>query len=161
MRLEVFRSKVASEPLDQLAVLANEELLKVPCDIRASHGRPQCHCARIKGTAGEDERVFVAAAVALAVASGGVIGEGPALFHPFEEGKLLGAVDFGAFEKLALKLEAVARAHVLKCVEELVVVFVGLVAELVAGDGKYRELVAVGLFQLLVSSVRSISITSM
>ena len=134
--------EVAAEALDELAILANEELLEVPGDVGASDRRPQGHGGRVEGAAGEDESIAVVASVALGVTSAGVMRDGLGLLHPLEERLLLRAVDLGAGKELALELEAAAGAHVLEGVDELLVALVGLMTKLVAGDTKDGDLVA-------------------
>ena len=87
-------------------------------------------------------RVALLDAVALAVALAVIEGDGLGLLHPLEDRQLASAVDLGAREKLALELEAVAGAHVLQSVDELIVALIRLVTELIAGDSEDGDLVA-------------------
>merc|ERR1719261_189067 len=142
VRGNIGRRVVAAEALDDLAVLADEELFEVPGNVGARHRRPKRHRGRVEGAAREDERVVVVAPVALAVALAVVEGDGLGLLHPLEDRQLASAVDLGAREKLALELEAVAGAHVLQSVDELIVALIRLVTELIAGDSEDGDLVA-------------------
>ena len=91
--LDIGSRVIPAEALDNLTILTDEELLEVPGNVRASNRRPQGDGRRVEGTAGEDEGILVLASVPLAVALAGVEGDGLALFHPLEEGELLGTVD--------------------------------------------------------------------
>ena len=119
VRADGVRRVVPRVPLDEIAVLVEQELLEVPGDVRARHWGPEAHRGAAEAAARQDERVDVVAAVSLSVALG-VLGDHDLALHPLEERVSVGAIHVGLAHDVALGFEAAAGPHVLEGVEELI-----------------------------------------
>ena len=133
---DVTHQEVAVVALDHVAVLVEQELLEVPRDVRARHGRPQRERRAAEAATGQHERVGVTAAVVVGVDEARLIvaagRDHDLALHPLEQRLLVRAVDVALLQDRdrRVQLEVVAGAHVLEGVHELVVSLVGLVTEL-------------------------------
>ena len=132
---------VTAVALHDLAALVDQELLKVPGDVRAQHGGPQGDGGAVKAPSGQDQGVHIVAAVALGV-SDWVHRDGDSLLHPLEQRLSGGSIDGAALKDGELGHKAVAGTDVLQSIQELVVVLVRLVAELVAREAEHGHIVA-------------------
>mmetsp|Transcript_22800 Transcript_22800/g.61116 ORF Transcript_22800/g.61116 Transcript_22800/m.61116 type:complete len:235 (+) Transcript_22800:239-943(+) len=144
VRRDLGGREVAAEALDRLAVGADQELLEVPRDVRAAHGRPERDGRAAEAAARQDERVNVVAPVVLGVAEGARRDHHRRL-EVLEERQRARAVHVALGEDRdgGVDLKVVARADVLEGVEELSVALVGLVTKLVAREAKDGNLVPV------------------
>jgi len=130
----------AGVTLDEVTFLVEKELLEIPGDVVPGNGCPSGHGSAVEATTGENESIHIVAAVALVITSR-ILGDLDGLTHPLEKRVSGSTVDVHFGEEITTELEALSGANVLKSVQNVVVILVGLVTELVAKntqDGHIR-----------------------
>ena len=105
--------------LHEVAFLVQKELFEVPRDVRARHRCPKTHGGASETSTGQNESVYIIAAVALGVPLWIHRNHDFAL-HPFEEWVRVCSIHVRFAHDVALGLEATARPHVLEGVEEFI-----------------------------------------
>ena len=135
---------VATITLDYVSVLIKQKLLKIPCNIRAAHRRPQSDGCVVKGSARKNESMHIIHAITLAV-TGRIHRNRNRVTHPAEERMSASAVHIDLAENGELGLKAIARTDIFESVEELCLTLVGLVTKLVAWKAQNSHLVSESL----------------
>lgn len=125
---------------NDLTICIDQELLEVPGNIRSGNRAPEGHSGATETSSGKDECIHIITAIALGVASG-ILRNLDSASHPLEQRVGISTVDLDRGHNVELGLEAVAGTDILQGVQELIIILIGLVTKLVAGEAQNRHLV--------------------
>jgi hypothetical protein len=156
MVLPLFRKKIIDISLDvgcgiesgvsfhQVSIDIEQELLKIPRDIIATDRRPSSYSSSVESTAGQNEGIHIVDTIPLAITLR-VHGETNCLPHPLKKRMGGSTIDIDLGVKVTGELEIISGTDMLQSVQNIIIVFVGLVTELVAENCNTRDIVASGL----------------